>query len=298
MNAAVREVSMIGTPYGMGIRGFKFGTGPLALLADGELPKALSDAGVNATLEWVDADEPGGHSLQLPAGDQLARYLQQNYDIQAKVSAARSAGRFPLLSSGSCTTALGVMGGLDTDDVGVIWIDAHADASTPETSVSGFFDGMPVAIINGQCWKAYRESIPGFHTVPTDRIISVGMHDLQPNRPGPVGRLVDRDAADAAGGWLDALNAALADLSTRTKRVYIHFDTDALDGDVAKTHEWAAAGGLSVQELEDTLDAIFDQFDVLAINFTAYDADVDPKALPIIKHFAAHAAKRATQGAA
>lgn len=288
------EVSLIGTPYGMGVRGFKFGSGPLALLAEHELPTALSEAGVSNSVDWVDADEPSGHSLQLPAGDQLARYLQQNYEIQMKVADARARGAFPLLSSGSCTTALGVLGGLDAEDIGVIWIDAHADASTPETSVSGFLDGMPVAIINGQCWKAYRESIPGFHTVPTERIISVGMHDLQPNRPGPIGRIVDRAAADSAGSWLNALNAALADLSKHTKRVYIHFDTDALDGDVARTHEWAAPGGLSVQELDDTLEAIFEQFEVLAINFTAFDADVDPKALPLVKHFAAHAAALAT----
>lgn len=289
------NIALIGTPYGMGVRGFKFGSGPLALLADSELPAALSAAEIPASLEWVDADEPSGQSLQLPAGDQLARYLQQNYEIQQKVSAARSANQFPLLSSGSCTTALGVLGGLDAEDIGVIWIDAHADASTPETSVSGFLDGMPVAIINGQCWKAYRESISGFHTVPTERIISVGMHDLQPNRPGPIGRVVDRSAADAAGSWLSALNDALAELRTRTKRVYVHFDTDALDGDVAKTHEWAAAGGLSVSELEDTLDAIFEQFEVLAINFTAFDADVDPRALPIIKQFATRAAALASK---
>lgn len=294
MKSTTSKVSLIGTPYGMGQRGFKFGAGPLALLAADRLPMRLAEEQVAYSLAWVDADEPSGGTIQLPEGDQLARYLQQNYVIQELVKEARSKGEFPLLSSGSCTTSLGVLGGLDDDGVGVIWIDAHADASTPETSGSGFIDGMPVAMINGRCWKAYRESIPGFHIVPEDRILSVGMHDLRPNRPGPIGRVVDRDAATQAGSWLAALTQALDELATHTDRVYVHFDTDALDARVAWVHQWAAEGGLSPEEIKDTLGAIFERFTVLALNFTAFDPSVDERALPIIESIACLVAELAT----
>jgi arginase len=43
-----------------------------------------------------------------------------------------------------------------------LWLDAHADFDTPEDNLTGFTDVMGLAILTGGCWRALRETIPGF----------------------------------------------------------------------------------------------------------------------------------------
>lgn len=281
------ELGLIGVPYGFGVRDYFIGNGPRALFANDELPAFLSHEGLDFNLEWVDADEPESLTLQLPEGDQMSRTLAQIYQLRELVADAKANSRFPLVSAGNCNSALGVVGGLAEENLGIVWLDAHADASTPETSVSGFFDGMPLAIINGQCYQPVRESIPGFSTIPEDRIVSVGMHDLQEGRPGPIGQVVNRARIDEAGGLKPALTEALDELSQRTDRVYLHIDTDVLDSRVAAVHKFAAnvVGGFSATEVEAAIDLVFERFTVLACNLTAFDPTFDSRTLPVVRQF-------------
>lgn len=291
-----KSIRYIGTPYGMGVRGYLSGSGPLGVLQD---PHFLREAecllGETPKIDWVDADEPHGLSFQLPRGDQNARTMQQIYDLRELVKAAVDRRDFPVLFSGTCTTALGALAGLNDPDIGVLWLDAHADTSTPETSTSGFFGGMPLAIINGQCFKALRESIPGFHSVPEERIASVGMHDLLAGRPGPLGELVDRAAIERSGGLHNALVPVLERLGEHCERVYLHIDTDILDNRVTAVHHYADGvdGGFSFQELTDTIDLTFEAFDVRAVNFTDFDSTHDPRTVPVLRSLAHHAVQRA-----
>ena len=59
--------------------------------------------------------------------------------------------------SGDCLVCLGTM--KHFPDADLIWIDAHADSHTPETSLSGHFGGMPLSILTGRCYNAYRREI-------------------------------------------------------------------------------------------------------------------------------------------
>jgi len=56
----------------------------------------------------------------------------------------------------------------------VIWFDAHADFNTPETSPSGFLDGMALAILTGQCWLRLAERLEAFTRMPEQNIIQIG----------------------------------------------------------------------------------------------------------------------------
>jgi arginase family enzyme len=56
--------------------------------------------------------------------------------------------------SGNCNTAVGTISGLGTSDLGVVWFDAHADFNAPETTTTGFTDGIGLAVAVGHCWKA------------------------------------------------------------------------------------------------------------------------------------------------
>jgi arginase len=60
----------------------------------------------------------------------------------------------------------------------VVWFDAHGDFNTPETTLSGFFDGMGLAMAAGYCWKPLLETIPGFRAVSEANIVHIGGRDL------------------------------------------------------------------------------------------------------------------------
>ena len=62
-------------------------------------------------------------------------------------------------------------GGGGTD---VVWFDAHGEATTPETTTSGFLDGMGISILTGRCWRTMAASIPGFEPLPGKRIALLG----------------------------------------------------------------------------------------------------------------------------
>ncbi len=87
--------------------------------------------------------------------DERARFLPEIHDtcelIAARVAGATSRGAVPLVLGGDHSVALGTLGGLASvhGPGGVLWIDAHSDINTPETSPSGNVHGMPLAAALG-----------------------------------------------------------------------------------------------------------------------------------------------------
>jgi arginase len=74
---------------------------------------------------------------------------------RARCARAIAAGDFPLVLSGSCVTAPGVLSSIDHSSLGILWIDAHADFNTPSSSVTGFLPGMSLAIVTGHCYGSW-----------------------------------------------------------------------------------------------------------------------------------------------
>src|SRR5207237_3404114 len=98
--------------------------------------------------------------------------------ISVCASSARARGNFPLVLSGNCASSLGTVSSLGGDRTAVIWFDAHGDFNTPETSPSGFFDGMALATLAGRCWTQEASSIPGWAAVPEHHVVLAGARDL------------------------------------------------------------------------------------------------------------------------
>src|SRR5690606_9468299 len=81
------------------------------------------------------------------------------------------------------TASIGVVAGLQRAHgagavIGLIWIDAHGDFNTPETSVSGILAGMPVAILAGLAGPLWRGAAGLAAPIPTDRILIAGVRNL------------------------------------------------------------------------------------------------------------------------
>ncbi|TIT87215.1 MAG: arginase family protein, partial [Mesorhizobium sp.] len=71
--------------------------------------------------------------------------------------------RFPIVLAGNCLTSAGAVAGEGAD--AIIWADQHGDINTPDTSTSGFLDGMALATVLGLCWRPMTAQIPGFKPI-------------------------------------------------------------------------------------------------------------------------------------
>ena len=76
---------------------------------------------------------------------------------------------------------------------------------------------------------------------------------------------------------MTSLEAALDELSTRARAVYLHIDLDVLDPSEGKANGWAVAGGLTANELEAGVEAVLSRFEVPAATLSAYDPTEDPE---------------------
>jgi arginase len=133
-------------------------------------------------------------------------------------------------------------------------------------------------MVNGRCWSALMQTIPGFRPVADDRIVHVGSRDLDPP---------ERAMFDAAGiplvvaGPNDetalqaGLESALNRLKTRVDRIYLHIDVDVLDGGLGKPNHLAVPGGLPDQMVATAIGLIRSQIDIAACTVASFDPAFD-----------------------
>jgi arginase len=258
-------IDVIVVPYDSGRRGWRMGAGPLALMERGLLERLRA---LGLDVRAIEIELAAGAAV-----DQAAAYVLAA-DVERAVHRARVERRFPLVLSGNCNSALGTVAGLGAGSVGVVWFDAHGDFNTPETSPSGFLDGMALAILAGRCGAEEMKRLPHFRAVPEDAIVLVGARDLDPPeramlersdvRLVAVGAATSEAVAAAVEGWPDAAAEA-----------YVHVDLDVLDASEARVNEYAAPGGLTLPDLLACVDAISAHAPIGAAAITALDPAAD-----------------------
>src|ERR1700686_4301004 len=154
-NPTARKIRVIGVPLDLGQsrRGVDMG------------PSAVRVAGLEARLEGLGAEggEGGNVAVAIPEqkkeGDTHAKYLKEITATCTKhaelVIKTLEAGKIPLALGGDHSMAAGTVSGVaefyrrQNHRVGLIWIDAHTDINTPESSPSGNVHGMPLAALMG-----------------------------------------------------------------------------------------------------------------------------------------------------
>ena len=236
------------------------GRGPTALTERHGIAAAL---GTEVALETVGPPSD-------PALADIGRSFELVREIAERVRAARAARRLPVVLAGNCNSCLGTVAGLAPAEVGVVWFDAHADFDTPEDNASGFLDVMALSTLTGRCWEKLRRSISGFREVPEEDVVMVGVRDLEPYQRDSLDRssvIVVREAG--------SLEPALDDLRARRDAIYLHVDLDVLDPSEGRANQYAAPGGLSLEELEAAIAAVGSRFTVEAAAITAYDPACD-----------------------
>jgi arginase len=258
------RVALLVVPYHLGHEGVGMGAGPDALVAAG-LAAGLESDGYEA--ELVRVERSGQATNEIGASFDVVRAVAE------RARDAAQTGAFPVALAGNCMTSIGVVAGLGRD-VGVVWLDAHADFNTPETTMSGFADGMGLSILTGSGWEALRATVPGYRPVSDANVVLLGVRDLDP---------AERERLDRSRVTVleprevGAIGPVLDDLRTRVSDVYLHLDLDALDPSEGRANPFAVDGGLSAADVERVVGAVGERLRIRAASLTAYDPAADPE---------------------
>lgn len=261
------DIQLLLVPYDTARRGWRCGAGPEHLVQAG-LPAHLQACGHHIAGMQVIEDD----STQAPAEIRTAFELMRR--LATAVRTARDAGHFPVVLSGNCNAAVGVLSGLTPAARSIFWFDAHGESNTPDTTATGFLDGMGLSTALGWCWRAVAGSVPGFRPVSPEATFLLGTRDLDPLEAAllaestvtcvPVTQVPDQVA--------DLLAAARLPEGPG----YLHLDLDVLDPDaVGRANTHPVPGGLTLTQLTAAIGAIRTRAHLGAATIASYAPEYD-----------------------
>jgi arginase len=195
--------------------------------------RVLGDAEPGRPRDWSEDLPEARPALQLAA---------------AEVSAALDQGELPLLTASDCSICIATLPTVARRVPGArfLWIDAHGDFNTPETTPSGFLGGMCLAAACGR-WDAGWPD-----TIDPASVSFLGVRDLDP------GERVEVERAGVGAGVPDE------------GPVYVHLDLDALDPSVLPS-QFPVPGGMRAGEVQDVLTALVAGGRLIGLEVTAFE---------------------------
>jgi arginase len=248
-------------------------------------PSAIRYAGLETRLaelgreveDWGNVETPVAEALAV--GDERARFLEPIREVCAQVAErverAVQSGKLPLVLGGDHSIALGTLAGLASvhGRGGVLWLDAHGDLNTPDTTPSGNVHGMALAAALG---LAGAELIPEGRPVPSvaaDRVALVGVRSLDEGERERVRELGIRVYTLSDVDRIGVERAVRESLEHLADAPFVHvsLDMDVVDPDVAPGVGTPEPGGLSYREAHLALELVAESglsrsLDVVEVN--------------------------------
>jgi arginase len=215
------------------------------------------------------------------------RMALANANMASAVREGRQHSDLTIGLEANCNVLLGMLAGLQRDAagaerrVGLVFIDAHGDFNTPETTLSGMLGGMPVAVAAGHALHNLRQTSGLTTPLPMAHILWGGVRDLDPLE-------AERFAAHQARQFSvadmrsrsPAMREAFARLSEQVDVVYVHIDMDVLAPEEVPGHSLAVADGPTSRELADALTVMFEDPKTVALGIASTPAgSLDPQGL-------------------
>jgi arginase len=254
------RVALVKMPY-VGERNVPELSGGPDYLEQGGLRKLLEDQGFQTMLSSpvaLSADEEKAYGS-------WNRLALANGNLAKVIADERRSGNLPVGLLANCSSILGMLSGLQHSGpsakplrVGMVFVDAHGDFNTPETTLSGMLGGMPVAIAAGQCLTRMRLKTGLEPAVPTRHIVEVCVRDTDPLEQelldrSDIQQLTLEDVRTRSAN----LHSAMKRLSEATDVIYIHVDMDGLDPREVPGHPLTVPGGPTSLELAAALTEMF-----------------------------------------
>jgi arginase len=278
------KVRIIGVPMDLGQsrRGVDMG------------PSALRGAGLQARIKQLGqtVEDIGNLEVKQPeemqVGEKRAKYLQEIAetckDLAVTVEKSLSDGFLPLVLGGDHSIASGVAAGVaahyrkEKKEIGYIWLDAHGDMNTPESSPSGNVHGMPLATIMGY-GPTELVDLMGFKPkAEPGNIVIVGARDLDAQERKIVKKsgihvftMRDIDERGMREVMADALKYAMDD----TAGIAVSLDMDFVDPSDAPGVGTPVRGGVTYREAHLAMEMIADTESMLSLEVVEINPIID-----------------------
>jgi arginase family enzyme len=182
-----------------------------------------------------------------------------------QVDDALSGGNAPVLLAGECSIAITTLKAAlkNRPDAKVLWLDAHGDYNTPETSGSGYLGGMCLA---GACgvWNTGLAD-----PIDPARVVLAGVRDLDTGER----ELLEKSPATVVGASLETLVYTQNALDRAP--IFVHLDLDVIDPSDFPATQVPTPGGLAKDKVYDLLEAVAGECEVIGVEITAFDAPED-----------------------
>jgi len=248
-----RQISLIGVPmdFGQDLRGVDMGpaavryTGLISRLRElGHTVRDRGDVPIPIRDEAVPEPVPGNTYVE-----EITRICNAVYTLGRRVI---EKGDFPLFVGGDHSIAVGTVAaaGSGGEPIGLIWVDAHGDFNTPDTSPSGNIHGMPLAILMGEGHPdLVNVGRPGPKVLP-ENVVMIGLRDIDPTekkrlKTSGVTVFTMRDIDEQ--GISTVANKAMMKFA-HMKRIHLTLDMDALDPMEAPGVGTPVPGGITYRE--------------------------------------------------
>jgi arginase len=259
-------------------------------------PSAVRVAGLEARLEALGhVVEDGGNvavamAEQKKEGDPNAKYLKEITATCTKqaelVAKTLEVGKIPIVLGGDHSIAVGTVTGVadfyrkQDQKIGLIWIDAHTDINTPETSPSGNVHGMPLAAIMG-IGPAELANIAGFSPkVEPENCVLVGIRDVDSHekeniRKAGVEVFTMRDIDER--GMRAVMEEALRMAGRGTAGYHVSLDMDWIDPEDAPGVGTPVWGGATYREAHLAMEIIADHGRMLSLEIVEVNPVIDER---------------------
>jgi len=279
-----QKVRIIGVPMDLGQsrRGVDMG------------PSALRGAGLQSSLKklGLQVEDIGNLSVkqpeEMPVGEKRAKYLQEIAETCADVAAAAekslNEGFLPLVLGGDHSIAAGVAAGVanyfrrDKKQIGYLWLDAHGDMNTPETSPSGNVHGMPLAAIMGYGATELVDLLGFQPKAEPGNIVIVGARDLDAQerkivKKSGVRVFTMRDIDER--GLRDVMSEALKYAMDDTAGIAVSLDMDFVDPADAPGVGTPVRGGVTYREAHLAMEMIADTESMVSLEVVEINPILD-----------------------
>jgi arginase len=278
------RIAVIGAPMdlGAGRRGVDMG------------PSALRVAGLNEKLARLgyDVDDLGNVVVDqpetAPTGHPKARYLPQIVQTCGRladmVTHAASEGCWPIVLGGDHSVAAGTVAGVtchyrkEHKKLGLVWIDAHADMNTPESSPSGNVHGMPLACIIGLGPPELAQLAGLTPMIEPGKVAIVGLRSVDEIerlnvRGAGVHPFTMRDIDER--GMRAVIKQAIALATSGTSGFHLSLDMDSVDPSEAPGVGTPVAGGITYREAHLAMELICDSGQVTSMEVVEVNPVMD-----------------------
>jgi len=282
LTSRISKVGLIGVPYNVGWRGPGIEEGA----------QALRDAGLVDELRKVvrEVVDCGDVEVRLPPRDDSNPKLLNARQVEAvcrslaaKVHNTVDRDYFPLIIGGEDSVIMGIIEGFRRSldpRIGLIYMDAHGDFNTPETTPSGLIGGMNVAITAGRGPKELVEIFGHSPLLPEENIVLYGTRELDAIEERALAeskvRVYKREEIREVGVE-KVVKKILRGLESRCDNLYVHVDLDVLDETAMSAQSYPVGDGLSMVEFRETLQGLVRNGRLCGMAIMVFNAAKDPE---------------------